>query len=196
MADSPSIGYLGVVVPDRDFWQGYFINDTFAERAHALLVEMRRNPELSNGSKVITKFNLPDADQPLLGNLCGMIASAAMGETDYPETVIGVCGYAIRELIDRRFFWIDGRSEEDGVRTSIMPIYVSTMNEARSYIDALPVVGKIKRRLVQRARFGSEPQLSRDGQSRPTSLMHTAKRWPAIDRLVADIEANIPPKAR
>ena len=194
MADPANIvGYLGVVVPDRDFWQGYFINDAFAERAHEMLAEMRRNPELRNGSKIIAKLSIPDADQPILGNLCGVIASAALGETDYPDTVIGVCSYAIYELINRRFFWLDGRPEEGGIRTTIMPIYVSTLDEARDYINALPLVGKIKRRLLQRARFGSEPRDGREGQTRSTSIMHAAKRWPAIDKLVADIEAKLKP---
>lgn len=190
MADSTSIGYLGVVVPDRDFWQGYFINDTFAERAHETLAEMRRNPALRDGSRVIAKLGIPDADQPILGNLCGVIASAALGETDYPETVIGVCGYAIRELIDRRFFWLDGRPEEGGILTTIMPIYVSTIDEARKYIDTLPIVGKMKRRLLIRHRYGGAEPQHRDGQTRSMSIMRAAKRWPAIDKLVADIEAK------
>jgi len=171
------VGYLGVVVPAEKHWQGYFIDDMFAEAGHNMLATARSDPRLRSQvitkleddkisvmvhdmlallggdpalrAKVSTRLNIDDADQPILGSLCATIAEAAMGRLDHPDAVIGACGYAIYEMINRKYFWIEAKRDENGTATTITPIYVSSINEARDTINALPIVRKIKRRLME-----------------------------------------------
>lgn len=175
------IGYVGIVVPERNFWQAYYIIDDFAERAEATLARYRAEPAMVNASTVIERMgmndaekamldiiapgyvstklrHIPDADQPLLGGLCATMVSAALGEVEHAETIIGVLGYALHTLIQRKYYWIEAKLEPAGTRTTISPIYVSTIDEAREAINSLPVVTKIKRRLVA--------EHSREGQNR------------------------------
>lgn len=178
------IGYLGVVVPAQNFWQGFYINDDMASEAEAMLANLRANPP--GASEVIqpygdpdpvrdmlakvgltsNKFRLSDADESLLGGFCATVTSAAlvfgkrMGLQDisetvampHPDSVVATCGYAIRSLINRDYFWIEGKPTVGGMLTTINPLYVSSVTEARDAINSLSLVTKIKRRLMAQQR--------------------------------------------
>jgi hypothetical protein len=169
------VGYLGIVVPDRKLWQGYFIKDDFAEQAAHMVKTIMGNEQLRTGSQVLSKQDdsilrtielfeqalgvkvrsklrvIPDEYQSAVGTICATMVSALLGETEpeHPgEAVIGVCGYALREIIKRDYFWIEARRDSKGTYTTLHPIYVSSIDEAREVINTLTVVRKIQRRLL------------------------------------------------
>jgi len=180
------IGYLGVVVPAQNFWQGFYINDDMASEAETMLANLRANPPgasdviqpygdptldhmrdiLAKVGLTSNKFRLSDAEESLLGGLCATVVSAAlvfgkrMGlqaitETvtmPHPESVIATCGYAIHSLINRDYFWIEGKETVGGTLTTVNPLYVSSVAEARDAINSLSLVTKIKRRLMAQQR--------------------------------------------
>ena len=162
------VGYLGIVVPESKFYQGYFIKDELADRAaHVVRTftgefggqdlppfddQVHRTIGMFQemlGAEVTTKLHVPQEYVTLVGGLCATMVSAALGDTEYPEAVIGTMGYALRDIIKRDYFWVEGRQEKGGgTWTSVTPIYVSSVDEARKRLEALPVVRKIKRRLL------------------------------------------------
>jgi len=113
-------------------------------------------------AKLGVPIGLTPADQSLLGGFCASITTAAlvlgqrMGlqrittgmDMPQPEAIIGTLGFAIHTMIHRNFFYIEGEEKGGGMRTVITPLAVSTANEARDTINALPVVTQIKRRLM------------------------------------------------
>ena len=174
------VGYLGVVVPKQDFWQGFHIDDRFASQAQSALTRMRADRQATTGTQVIEPFGadpslveafaklgmpigLTPADQSLLGGFCASITTAAlvigqrMGlalttdmDMPQPEAIVGTLGFAIHTMIRRNFFYIEGEEKVGGMRTMITPLAVSTATEARDTINSLPVVTQIKRRLMAR----------------------------------------------
>ena len=174
------VGYLGVVVPKQDFWQGFHIDDRFASQAQSALTRMRADRQATTGTQVIEPFGadpslveafaklgmpigLTPADQSLLGGFCASITTAAlvigqrMGlalttdmDMPQPEAIVGTLGFAIHTMIHRNFFYIEGEEKVGGMRTMITPLAVSTATEARDTINSLPVVTQIKRRLMAR----------------------------------------------
>jgi hypothetical protein len=188
------IGYFGVIVPDKDFWQCFYIDDSFRDSAHDALRTVRSSRTLATGSKVISRLEIPEADQGVLGNFCAMLVEAALAASGqmtqtriaHPEAVLGNASYAVREIIDRPYFWIEGRFTEGGTYTTIQPIYVSSIAQARTYIDKMPQVRQIKRRLLSKVQ---EVGPHREGQHRSAS-MRSAKRWPAIDQMVNQINTE------
>jgi hypothetical protein len=142
------VGYLGVIVPDVDFWQGYFINTAFAEAARDALAKIRNDATLRRGSVVLEELGIAAADQPVVGSLCATIVEAALDRVEHPQAVIGTCSYALRKIVGQDYFWIEGKVNDKGVRTSIGLISVASISAARGVIDALPAVRQIKTRLL------------------------------------------------
>lgn len=145
------LGYLGIVVPERKFWQGYFIKDVFADSASDALKRVMANEALRTGSRVITKLDIPDQYQSVLGGFCATAVAASLGEVESEhsaDSLIGACASVIRDIIKRDYFWIEGTPEPGGIRTKITPIYVSSVEEAKKVIESLTIVRKINRRLL------------------------------------------------
>lgn len=157
------IGYLAVVVPEIDFWQGYFIDDAFRDKANDTIRNVRDYDLLRTGSKVLKNLtNISDQDQPLVGGFCGSIVEAALGRigpldglhrqrpsASAADGVIAVLGYALHQLMGERFFYIEGNVGTEGTLTKITPIRASSIEQAREIILSLPSVAAIKQRLVQ-----------------------------------------------
>lgn len=155
------VGYLGVVIPDADFWQGYFIDDAFAKYASAAIDTMRGDERMSKGGTVLAPLvDIPDADQPLVGNLCSIMVDTVLNHDD-DLSYIGLCGYAIRQLIGQNYFFIEGRQDDNGVFSTIHILTTSSIEEAREAIGSSPQVTKIKMRMLRRL-YGDD-----DGTHRP-----------------------------
>jgi hypothetical protein len=193
-------GYFGVVVPDRDFWQCFFVDDNYRESALDMIRRVRADKALATGSKVISRLNIPISDQTLVGSFCATVVEAALAETghytqtaiDNPNGVIATVGYAIREVIGRPYFWIEARSTSAGTFTTIQPIHVSTIEQARIFIDGMPIVRSIKRRLLRKM---EQMPPEREGQHRVANMRGAKKkdegrRFSAVDEMVARINAE------
>lgn len=143
------VGYLGVVIPDADFFQGYFIDDAYAENASHTIATMRGDETMSRGGTTLTPIDdVPEADQPLIGNLCSIIVDSVVKPND--NLFIGSCGYAIRQLIGRDYFFIEGRPDEKGIFSTINIVVANSIEEARAIIQSSPQVVKIKLRILRK----------------------------------------------
>lgn len=196
------IGYFGVVVPDKDFWQGFFIDDNAQAEAMAAIERMRAHPMLSNAGKLFGRADVSHANQAIVGTCCATLVEAALAETGHmsevpvkkANTILATYGYALCRIIDRPYFWIEGRSAEGGVYTTIQPIHVSTISQARTYINNMPAVREIKRRLMRK--LPTTPP-HREGQHRMSTMRSAGqkpKRFAAVDEMIAEINAQIPRK--
>lgn len=195
------IGYFGVVVPAKDFWQGFFIDDQWREGATDAINRTRSHTTLAHASKVISRLDIPGDNQSLIGSFCAAIVEAALGETGHlietpisdPNAVLGIYGYAVCQLIGRQYFWIEATVADEGTYTTIQPIAVSSIAQARTYIDKIPVVRQIKRRLLTKLEH-VPPQ--REGQNRVSRMRSTQprQRFPALDQLINQINARTPRK--
>jgi len=144
------IGYLAVVLPDRNFYQGYFIKDVFTQEAERALQSIRSDEKLRTGSTVFANFDGAEVDQSIVGSLCATIVDAIEANRD--QTIIGVCGCALRMITGRDYFWIEARTDDKGIWTTITPSAATTIPEARAAIESLSIVQTIKRRLLDMIR--------------------------------------------
>lgn len=134
------IGYFGIVVPARDFYQGFYLDSRLRSRAETSLAALRALPDLR---RVVVKHPLSgvaDADQGLLGGLCsGAVDTALRG--DGKVAIFGMC---ISAIIQSNYFWIKGgRSAED---TTIERMVVPFVDMARLVFSDLPEVKAIDQR--------------------------------------------------
>lgn len=139
------VGYLGIVLPESNFWQGYFIDDEFAPEATKLLKELQSDKNY--GSTVFSaEPHISATDQPVVGSLCGALVELAVAKH---YLAIGACAHAIRTLVKHDYFWIEGRSDTKGVFSEFHLIDAPSIDTARDVINSLPAVLAIKIRLLQ-----------------------------------------------
>jgi len=146
--DMSQVGYFGIVIPASDFFQGYFIDDTFDEQAKDIVSRLRTDPRVKETQIRVALSNVPEGDQALLGGLCATLTAAAMGRTEYPNSILATCGFAVKLLIRRNYFWIEAAEEDAGTRTTIEPMDVTSIDKARQHLGSLPAVLAIKTRLL------------------------------------------------
>ena len=142
------VGYFGLVLPDNNFWQGYFIDDGFADGARDALQSIRADNVAASTLTWTKMSGVADADQSIVGGLSATVVDTVL--TGRTQLLIGTCAYAIRELIGGDYFWIEGRGDVKGVSSSIAMLNVTSIAAARDAINALPAVVAIRlRRLDQ-----------------------------------------------
>ena len=136
------IGYMGIVVPALDFYQGYFIDDAAAKQAAEAIDAAKAHP-VARDYNIVGQFSATAVR-------CALhLASLEQSGIDQPQVRIAVCGYALHRLTDLKYFWINAERTEKGTSTRLTPLNAKTIAQARNRIHALPSVIKIQQRLAK-----------------------------------------------
>lgn len=131
------IGYMAVVVPELDFYQGYFIDDRVADLTEVILAA-----PLPPGIEREGVLSAALAECALC--MAGLASTISMAEAR-----LGILAYALYQLTDERYFWIYARRDKGGLWTQLTPIDVPSIPTAREWIECLLEVRQIKARLLQ-----------------------------------------------
>lgn len=156
-----NIGYFGVIVPERDYWQGFFLNDKFLAEGRGLIATMQReNPELARTpSQVLRPLGLhADDQQRWIGALSAVIVEFALKKQDYG---VGVASAALHAVVGLTHFIVKGRLADTGTYTEIENLPdVTTDQEVRDKLNADPAVIRAKQAILRKA------SATEDGQHR------------------------------
>jgi hypothetical protein len=146
------VGYFGIVYPERDLWQGYFLmpgsyedGARVLEQARSLVVDRSENAsgpipaEHALTSATIAKVEgVADIDQTVLGNLCGALASTACGDEGTGPAIVAKLGAfagAIAHLTGHKHFVLKASDARGGTRTTLETIPESEVRMAGVMLD-------------------------------------------------------------
>jgi hypothetical protein len=141
------IGYFGVIIPELNFWQGYFLPG--APEAAAAGQEFLETVRRVIGGKYMppsaTLRPMPgvsDEHQPWVGAISAAIVEfAKMSAFDR----IGVAAMGMHLLTGFTHFVIIGREEKSGTNTTIENLdRARSADDVRNFINAHPLVVKAK----------------------------------------------------
>lgn len=138
-----ALGYCGLIIPARTYWQGIFILPELAKTGAETLKAARALPGVSETVVAIGGLSL--RDQSVLGTLCGALITAAIADAKY---AVGTLSWAIRELTGKDYFTVEGKIEGDGIRTFFNALDVDSIDKARDAIEALPQVVLMKLQII------------------------------------------------
>jgi hypothetical protein len=135
------IGYFGIVVPERNFFQGFFLDDAIRSQGETSLAALRAMSDLQQIVVMEPLLGVAEADQALLGGLCsGAVETALTGDSK-----VAIFGMGISVIIQTDFFWI--RGAESASHTSIHRIAARRVDMARAIFGNLPEVQEIRGRM-------------------------------------------------
>jgi len=131
-------GYFGVIIPEYNYYQGFFLHEEAIEGAPNYLERLRKA--------------LPVADQDLLGAVTTTLVEGARTEN---KTLLFRGAGAVSVLEDSKYFVVRAKIEKDGTHTEFwrMPPEVNSPDAARDYIHSLPDVQLIQGRLLIEAAY-------------------------------------------
>ena len=121
-----TIGYFGVIVPSRRFWQGYNLIEPYRKAGETFLKNFRENVEgiCNPPSAVLHPLHDTKADdQPLIGAISAAVVEMSLNGT--PDQV-GVISTALHLLLGERFFLVMGYPENAGIRTEVLRLSEAT----------------------------------------------------------------------
>jgi len=144
MAKTPN-GYYGVIIPKYNYYQGFFL---YEDSAASRYLELLRGGPFAETRKPAP--GVSDADQGLLGGLCGTLVEGA--RTENKLLLLRVSG-AISTLTDSKYFMVRGDIDSEGIATEFwrMPPEISSPDAAKDYIHNLPEVLLIQGKLLKEA---------------------------------------------
>lgn len=132
-----TIGWCGVVLPDKDDFQGYYIrkNDSTQATATQLM-----------GLSLAMKAAADDIES--LGAIQAVLVEGAyLGRSD----LIAGAALVIAEATKTRYFVIIGHRDAGGTRTEMLPLDATNVVTARWEFDSLSMVEEIKQRIADKA---------------------------------------------
>jgi hypothetical protein len=135
------IGWFGIVMPTRNFYQGFYLSERHRAPAVAAMGKFRQMADCLK--QVITIAPLPgirEADQRLLGALASTALEAVM-ITSPSVLMLGTC---ISEVIGTNYFYITGGHTTSSVTVTRLPVHTTAM--ARTTFSRLPEIRAINER--------------------------------------------------
>ena len=143
-------GYFGVIIPDYNYYQGFFLHEEAIKAAPEYLENLRREIISFPGLVKDPAPGISDADQTLLGALCATLVEGAKAQS---EIILYRIGGAISVLTDSKYFMVRAKIEKGGTHTAFwrMPDYVKSPEEARDYIHSTGGVQLIQGELLKEA---------------------------------------------
>lgn len=132
--DNPkdAIGYCAVIIPDFDFWQGYWIVQNDEMNKQAVLMQMNAIMAAGMGASPIGALQ------------SAMVEGAIISE----PAVVGAAALALKGMTRDAFFVVMGDREPQGTRTEMFKLKATDIDAAREEIQNLPDVQAIKDRLA------------------------------------------------
>jgi hypothetical protein len=147
-----NIGYFGVIVPERDFWQAFYLNDDLMAEGRELIATLQReHPDMAQApSRVLRPLGHHlDAEQQWIGAVSAAIVEFALKKHDYG---IGVAAAALHWVAGLKHFIITGHISAEGTYTEIENLpEAKTPHDVRDIINAKPEVIRAKQALMRRA---------------------------------------------
>lgn len=131
-----TIGWCGVVLPDKDDFQGYYIrkNDSTQATATQLM-------GVSLAMQAAAEIESVGAIQAVL------VEGAYLGRPD----LIAGAALVIAEATKTHYFAIVAHRDAGGTRTEMLPLEATNVVTARWAFDRLPIVEEIKQRIADKA---------------------------------------------
>jgi hypothetical protein len=145
------IGYFGVIIPQHDYYQGYFLDDGVEPDAQGFLDRIRSSPGTQAMLQQVTSpraFDLDPAANQLIGAASATLVDTALS-SDHTRT--GVLGYAIYLLTKINYFTVTTRPNPIApslVYTEVQTLPVTSIPAARKAIENDPDVLAMKPRLL------------------------------------------------
>ncbi len=142
-------GYFGVIIPDYNYYQGFFLHEAAIKKAPDFLESLRK--EIISFSEVRNPVpGVPDKDQALLGALCAALVEGARTQS---ESILLHVGGALSLVMHHKYFVVRGDIDQRGIGTQIwrMPPEINSPDAARDYIHSLPEVQLIQGKLLKEA---------------------------------------------
>lgn len=143
MTTDPDNGYFVVVLPQFDFFQGFFLPKGLEQQADALIITIREQVagRYVPPSIVIAETKcVSEENQAIFGALLSLLVEI-VHKRDI--LAIPVVAFAVHRLSDQRYFWILGHMSSEGTTTNFNPLYVQSDKEARDAIMMLPEITAI-----------------------------------------------------
>jgi hypothetical protein len=151
----PAIGYFGIIVPEYDFWQGYYLIDDVAEQAKHWMDEIRAVIGGFYTPASITMSPVPDIsedDQPWIGITCAAMTEFALASE---HSKVGLVSYALHTLTGYKHFLITATPEKSGIMTKIESLPVNSAEGVRLAINRHPLVLRAKQNMIRKAKVES-----------------------------------------
>ena len=143
-------GYFGVIIPDYNYYQGFFLHEEYVKAAPRGLERIRaggRDPaslsEVRNPTPGVSA-----ADEGIFGAVTAALVEGARTQN---EGLISRSAGIISVLANSRYFMVRGVVEAGGTATSFwrMPPEIGSPDAARDYIHRLPEVLLIQGKLLK-----------------------------------------------
>lgn len=155
MTDADDVlGYCAAIIPDLNYWQANFITKACATQGERLLAHARtlRTPDGKSTKVLKPEPGVATHEQQTLGTLCAIYTDGMVRQQD---TQIAAAAYALMKLKGTRFFVVHGVPGPEGIATSFEPLPVDSVDKARDYINGMPVVQKMKFKLIDELMKGA-----------------------------------------
>jgi hypothetical protein len=157
-ASMAQVGYFGVLIPAYDFFQGFYLHDEFEGIGDTFLANVRKMfPDIPTQVRRQTPGVVPE-DQAMFGAVSAVLVEGA--NTNSEHLILGA-GWGVAKLAHTNFFMVEATIEKGGTVTEFwpMPAEIITADAAKGYINNLPKVLEIKKRLFKQAmdKHGKKP---------------------------------------
>jgi len=134
---SAATGYFGVVLPQKGFWQCFYLMPIADDFAASLLARLREvtAPGFAVGETII-RWPSPEvakADQKLFGGILNTLCELA--ETGDLGRLSALAPIAAK-LSNCNYFWIDGRMDEGGTVAIFNKSRFETIEQAKREMPA------------------------------------------------------------
>lgn len=144
------VGYFGILIPAYNFYQGYNLYAEHESLGVKFLETTRKViPDVPSEVKHPSDGVLPE-DQAIFGATTSVLVDGATRQANFQ---ILASSWAIVKLANAKFFMVEAIVEKGGIGTTYwrMPASVTSPDAAKDYINGLPEVAEIKKRLVGEA---------------------------------------------
>ena len=146
------IGYYGVILPQRKFWQGFFLEDMFMKQSDEYLNEMRRQERDLGRVPDLRGFGAETP--PFEGFLAALGAgiSQSVGRTPPDFASISTMALSFSRVTGLRYFILVNETDEKGGATTHLETIPNarSADDARSVFAGHPYIKRLKREIFER----------------------------------------------
>jgi len=144
-----SIGYFGIIVAEKDFWQGYFLPGGLETLAKKQLEIFRRdiaNTYLPPSVSIESLEGLSKEDDAMAGAITSALVFCAL-KKDEPK--LAALSATLHLLTGFKHFVIIAQDEKSGTRTKIINLpYAQSAEDVKKVLNDHPEVITAKARLM------------------------------------------------